>query len=119
MAYEDVRGRDPIYDRLRFGDGCEYKLMLALDSNELMDDPREAPPVATFTVADAALFILLRRHGIPVEEIMPPELAAKMPDTGIFEYFAFAHKPEGRAYVIKRLKEEMAKRAAVTPPQQQ
>ena len=105
IPFKDGTGYDDVYERLIRDDACEARLIRALGDTRKMKDPRQAPIDPRFAVSDAAVFIFLRRHQLRVESILPVEVADRLKDQGIFAYFDFVSTPEGRKFVITRVKE--------------
>jgi len=99
MPFHGKRGTDEAYDRLRFGTACEPVLIRELASDKKMPDPRQVPPDSRFSVGDAALFILLERHGVPIEAVVPADIAQRMNSEGIYAYFDFVNTRQGRESV--------------------
>ena len=109
MPFRGDRGVDPAYDRLRFDGACEGVLVASLSDTQKMADPRQMPPDERFVVSDAALFILLERHGISVESVLPAEVAMRLKSRGILAYFDYVASPAGRDQVISRAKLQVGK----------
>lgn len=105
IPIKDGSGYDDVYERLLRDDTCEPQLIRALSDTRKMKDPRQAPIDSRFAVSDAAIFILLRRHQLGVESILPVEVADRLKDEGIYAYFDFVSTPAGRRFVITRVKE--------------
>lgn len=112
IPFRGDKGIDAAFDRLRFDASCEPVLLESLASLERMEDPRQAPPVESFVVGDAALFILLDRHDISIQQILPAATAAKFSDRGVYAYFDFVLQPSNRMLVVSRAKQL----AAMTNP---
>jgi len=109
MPFRDERGVDAAYDKLRFEGACEGGLLDALSDSRKMADPRQAPPYGGFAVADAALFILLQRRSIDVEQVLPDEVAARVKDRGVYAYFEYVATPDGRRDIVDRVERLVAK----------
>lgn len=107
MPLKNERGVDAAYDSLRFGADCEAGLIAELESNQGMEDPRVMPrmPGYRFTVADAATFILVHRHDLSIESLVPSSVAEKLPTQGIWAYHDFVSTVEGRKFVANRVRE--------------
>lgn len=73
-----------------------------------MADPRQMPPEHRFTVADAALFILLERRSLEIEQVLPVDVAASMKQQSIYAYFDHVATPVGRSTVVDRVKHQVA-----------
>ncbi|HKS58137.1 MAG TPA: hypothetical protein VJS12_22770 [Steroidobacteraceae bacterium] len=108
IPFRGERGADAAYDRLRFDDACERVLFDSLDDAQRMPDPRQMPPEHRFTVADAALFILLQRRSIDVDQLLPPDVAARMQERGIEAYFDYVATPSGRSAIVDRVRYQFA-----------
>lgn len=100
---------DAAYDKLRFDGACEGGLLDALGDTREMTDPRQAPPYDGFTIADAALFILLERRSIGLDQVLPRDMAARIEDRGVYAYFEYVTTPEGRRDVVERVERLVAK----------
>lgn len=109
MPFRDERGVDAASDQLRFNDACERDLLASLDDEHRMADPRQMPPDERFTVADAALFILLDRRSLAIEQVLPDDVAARLKDQGIYAYFDYVATPEGRSDIVDRAKRLVVK----------
>jgi len=94
------RGLDPAFDSLRYDPACETVLLNAVQSNEPMRDPRPVPPEPRFAVGDAALFILLAKHEVALEDVLPAAVADKLPSAGMKAYFDYVAVPLRRAEVV-------------------
>ena len=109
MPFHDERGVDAAYDRLRFDAACEAVLIEALDNTQKMPDPRQMPTDARFAVSDAALFILMERRSLEIEQVLPDDVAARLKDRGIYAYFDYVARPAGRTAVVDRLRQPVRK----------
>ena len=109
MPFRDERGIDAAYDKLRFEGACEGGLLDALHDSRKMADPRQAPPYEGFSIADAALFILLERRSIELEQVLPDEVAARIKDRGVYAYFDYVATPKGRRDVVDRVERLVAR----------
>lgn len=109
MPFRDEHGIDAAYDKLRFEDACESELLVSLNDVRTMADPRQMPPDERFTVADAALFILLDRRSLAIEQVLPDDVAARMKGAGISAYFDYVATPQGRSEVVDRAKRLVVK----------
>lgn len=98
MPYRvDKSTGDPVYDGLihqRF-EAVPCLIELTTDLRP-MPDPREAPHVLDFKVGDAAVFMLHRITGEPLETILPNEFAKRWKVEGVYAYFSYVEKPMNR-----------------------
>ncbi|MBI1212268.1 MAG: hypothetical protein GC190_12450 [Alphaproteobacteria bacterium] len=116
MPFRAEHGVDAAYDRLRDDAGCEQLLLDTLTSLKPMADPRQMAPEEGFVEGDAALFVLLERHHLEFEQVLPPEQAEDFRNSGIFAYFAYVATQSGRADVIARTKRLAALAPVGTAP---
>ncbi|MBI1212272.1 MAG: hypothetical protein GC190_12470 [Alphaproteobacteria bacterium] len=108
MPFRGERGEDAAYDKLRFDVRCETTLLRALGSTKPMHDPRQMPIDERFVEGDAALLILIERHNLHVEQVLPESWAARWKEDGMYAYFDYVSTKEGRADVTRRLKSSLA-----------
>lgn len=104
IPFKEGSGYDAAYERLVRDDTCEPGVIRALSDVRKMKDPRGTPTDSRFAVSDAAIFIMLERHQVNVESILPVEVADRLKDQGIYAYFDFVSTPAGREFVITKVK---------------
>jgi hypothetical protein len=108
LPFHGERGIDYAYDTLRFDEYCQSVLIEALDDLRPMPDPRQMPHDERFAVADAALFTLLDRLSLQIEDVLPREAAARLENDGVRAYFDYVAIPAGRQAVVEEAKRRAA-----------
>ena len=107
MPFREERGVDLAYDKLRFDAQCEPILWKTATSDKLMPDPREEPKYGGFTEGDAAVFVLVDKYHVPLEEVLPDDQAEDWKAHGVWAYFEYVESPRNRVAAVARLKERL------------
>jgi hypothetical protein len=108
MPFYDETGHDAAYDRFVFATDCDDVLTKTLTSLRPMADPR-CPNYSGFVEADAALFMLAKKHAIEIPDLMPDRERANWKAQGVYAYFSYVEDPKRRAKANARLLALMAK----------
>jgi hypothetical protein len=109
MPFYGESGVDAAYDRFQFTTDCDDVLIKTLTSLRPMTDPR-CPSYGGFVEADAALFVLAKKHDIGLPDLMPESERADWKEQGVYAYFAYVEDPKRRAKANARLLALISKR---------
>jgi len=113
---------DPAYNALKdAGAAAVPCLVLALSDPRPLDHPQSLPGTkADFTVGDLAFFLLVDFGRVDFLRALPPEVAAKVPDRGVFAYFDWIVAPGSRERLQSRVRDQVgtATTAAASAPVQ-
>lgn len=97
---------DPVYNRLlELGMAASGCLIDQVGNNSIMNNPSTAPSGSQVAVGDVAFFVWLDVSGAPLEELLPPEVVAKLEERGIFAYYAYVAVPGKRRELQTRMRE--------------
>jgi hypothetical protein len=100
------RVEDPIYNGIvKYGRAAVPCLIERITDVTPMKDPRKAPIYRGFKIGDAAVFLLHRITGLPLEEMLPEEVNERMKEDGVYAYFDYVRRPANRAAIQHRWSE--------------
>jgi hypothetical protein len=108
MPFYGEAGVDAAYDRFQFATDCDDVLIKTLTSLRPMTD-LSCPSYSGFVEADAALFVLAKKHDIGIPDLMPESERAHWRAQGVYAYFAYVEDPKRRAKANARLLAQIAK----------
>jgi hypothetical protein len=111
---------DPAYNALKAAGAAAVPcLVMALSDPRPLDHPQSLPGTkADFTVGDLAFFLLVDFGHVDFLRALPQDVAAKVPDRGVFAYFDWITAPGNRERLQARVREQVrtATTAAATEP---
>jgi len=98
--------QDPVYNEIiSHGNRVIPCLIAKITDDELMPDPRKAPPYPGFKVGDMAVFLLTAITEVEINEVLKSEIGEGWDRKGIYAYFEYVRNDKNRVIVQNRWKE--------------
>lgn len=107
---------DPAYQSLKdAGAAAVPCLVMALSDPRPLDHPQSLPGTkADFTVGDLAFFLLVDFGHVDFMRALPGDVAAKVPDRGVFAYFDWIVAPGNRERLQARVRDQVGTAATAS-----
>jgi hypothetical protein len=107
---------DPAYNALKdAGAAAVPCLVLALSDPRPLEHPQSLPGTdLDFTVGDLAFFLLVDFGQVDFMRALPVDVAAKVPDRGVFAYFDWIVAPGNRERLQARVREQVGAAATAS-----
>jgi hypothetical protein len=97
IPFADEHVNDYFYNRIAdAGPAAVPCLVDHITDTTKMHDPRSEPTFSEFRVGDLAFFLLVKLDKVPFDEMLPPQVRARLPDEGVYAYFKYVSSPQNR-----------------------